>query len=913
MPIRTELEFDLHAKQLAGGVSYQDDHLKFPGQVRSATNVDFRLDKGIVRRPGSRYVRTITGLTAGRNYRLHDIYRDASEQYLILYGEGTLRIFDLAGVESTVSISTEAQAYIDANSADADQMRLLTVADYTFLVNTTVEVGTTITDDYTVSSERETYTRLIAHTPEDGTYHRVIKDTDNFPAGYYKYDVAGGTFGTGTYAAVSGATWATPGGNWDNAGTKYGFKIRQRRRQSTSPSANLTWNNVTKRLTSPTAIWAEYAFIPGDELEVTAGTGFMSGTLFDATTYAYKIAAKISSTELELDDSVSIANTNDVGVDGIGNEYEVIYDPPTTPYASMHDVAAALQQSLDTAGAFDTLCEWVDTGYQAGYFVLTCKWRGAGSKIIRVFAPSAGITDLTAAGAPFVNSTALYTNGVTPGAGIGRKRSIPVNERWSQVAAPNQEGGKLDPATMPIKIVRTGAATFDVDVVDWTDRVTGTNVSNPAPRLFTEGKTISSAFYFKGRLGFAGGEYIAQSSANDLLNFYLHDAPTVNDDDRIDIEVAGDKVSNITRAKTYRNVVSVLTSGGEQFELSGAQSYTPSTASITKSTSHFSLDVQPVSINGLLMFLAGDGQNTQLIETLYDDSTASVSGSDNTAHVPGYLPGLCKTMVVHENSRRVFVIGYDAGIMYAYRQFISGIEKQQSSWSQWVMTSGSNNNIVDISVVANDMYLLMRRGSFYVLNRVPMTDYSEISSPYEPHGDNIIALTGSHSAGTTTWTLPHSYSDTSLTVGVLGNSFVSPVPGTVITLTANGTTCTASGDYSAGTVYIMRPFTSQVEFSRPYARDQSGQPDTTTGLLCKRFTVSYMSPYKPFIMQLTRADVAGTLSFTHPGQRHSLDNKWVVPIMGDMDRIRITLANSGAYPFVVSGIQYQCEPMENLR
>ena len=915
MPIRSELEFNLHAKQLAGGISEQDDHLKFPGQVKSAINVDFRLDKGIVRRPGARYVKRVTGTTSGRNYRLHAIHRDASEQYLVLYGQSTLRVFDTAGTESTVTITTDAQTYLDANSATADDFRLCTIADYTFVVNSTVPVAMTMTDDYTITGEWETYTRLRSHTPTDGTYHRVIKDTDNFSAGYYQYDVDGGTFGTGTFAALTGATNADPTGIWDNAGTKYGFKIRQQRRTSDTGANNIAWTEATKILTAPSGIWSEYAWQPGDEVEIVNGTGLMAGKVYDTGTYAYEVVEKISSTQIRLASTVTAGgDQTDVRCRGIGTEHEVVYDPPTTPYATMFDVAGSLQQACDTAGAYDTLVEWVSTGFQAGYFVLTCRWRGANSKIVRVFAPSVGVTDLTAVGQPLTNSTAVYTTGVTPVAGIGRKRSVPVDERWVRVAAPNQDGGKFDPTSMPLKLTRDSAANFTLDVVDWTDRFSGNNTSNPAPRLFTSGKTISDVFYFKGRLGFVGGEYVAQSSTNDILNFFLHEAPTVNADDRVDIEVGGERVSNIQRAMPYRNVVSILTDGGEQFELSGGQSYSPETAAITKTTSNTSLDVDPISMGGLLMFLAGDGTKTQLVETFYDDGTAAVAGTDNTAHVSNLLPGACKSIKCHENSRRVFVIGRDAASIYVYRQFFSGLEKAQSAWTTWTMFSGvgGTNNIVDIEVVENSLYALLRTTSIYMLVRFPLAGVEDFDVPYNPHGDMIVAATGVHSAGTTTWTFPDTVSTSNCDTAVLSNGFVSPVPGTVVAITGSGTTFTASGDYSASTAYIMRSFTSSVGLARPYVRDQSGQPDTTTGLLLKRMIVSHMSPYKPYSVVMARVD-SSTLTFSFSAQRHSLDNRWNVPAMGDMDRFALSITSSGIYPFVVSGIQYQCEPMENLR
>jgi hypothetical protein len=247
-------DLDLHAQQLAGGISQQPAHLRFPGQVQDAENVDFSVADGIRKRPGTSFEFRVTGLVAGLQYRLHAIERDADELYLLIYGSARLKLYSTAGTAATINDVSEggaADTYVDLNTAPGDDLRILSIADTTIIANTTVAMGTKNTATYTVTSEWPTYSQMRSNTPAPQTYHRVTGDEPDFPAGYYFYDpspdIAGDvTFAVATFNTVSGATWASPTGNWDNAGA-YGVKIRFQRRNISS-TAGWSWNNGTKRL-----------------------------------------------------------------------------------------------------------------------------------------------------------------------------------------------------------------------------------------------------------------------------------------------------------------------------------------------------------------------------------------------------------------------------------------------------------------------------------------------------------------------------------------------------------------------------------------------------------------------------------------------------------------------------------------
>ena len=87
---------------LSGGISHQPPAIRFPNQVTNAINFQSSIINGASKRPGTQYVETVSGLTSGNNYRMHGINRDEDERYLVIYGDGTIRIIDKDGNACTV-------------------------------------------------------------------------------------------------------------------------------------------------------------------------------------------------------------------------------------------------------------------------------------------------------------------------------------------------------------------------------------------------------------------------------------------------------------------------------------------------------------------------------------------------------------------------------------------------------------------------------------------------------------------------------------------------------------------------------------------------------------------------------------------------------------------------------------------
>lgn len=119
-------------KNLKGGISQQPDILRYPEQGAVQVNGWSSETEGLQRRPPLVFTKHLGPVgNFGTNPLIHLINRDEQEQYYVVFTGTGIRVFDLQGNEKAVSLKS---SY--ANCANPrEDLRMITVADYTFIVN----------------------------------------------------------------------------------------------------------------------------------------------------------------------------------------------------------------------------------------------------------------------------------------------------------------------------------------------------------------------------------------------------------------------------------------------------------------------------------------------------------------------------------------------------------------------------------------------------------------------------------------------------------------------------------------------------------------------------------------------------------------------------------------------------------
>lgn len=118
---------------LFNGVSQQPAELRDPSQAAVQVNAISSPSYGLKKRPGTTHIGKIGFAT--QEPLVHFVNRDKNEQYAVSVTDGDIRVFDV-NTGSEVKVSTpDGIDYISGINPQED-LRLVSVADYTFVLNT---------------------------------------------------------------------------------------------------------------------------------------------------------------------------------------------------------------------------------------------------------------------------------------------------------------------------------------------------------------------------------------------------------------------------------------------------------------------------------------------------------------------------------------------------------------------------------------------------------------------------------------------------------------------------------------------------------------------------------------------------------------------------------------------------------
>jgi len=120
---------------LLRGISQSSDALKQADHADIQDNADSNPVLGLTKRSGSQFLAGISNSTLG-NVHIQTINRDANEQYVAVFSNGNVRVFELDGTEKTVN-KPDGTAYLNTSNPRS-VMKTVTIADFTFVVNTSI-------------------------------------------------------------------------------------------------------------------------------------------------------------------------------------------------------------------------------------------------------------------------------------------------------------------------------------------------------------------------------------------------------------------------------------------------------------------------------------------------------------------------------------------------------------------------------------------------------------------------------------------------------------------------------------------------------------------------------------------------------------------------------------------------------
>ena len=139
---------------LLRGISQSSDALKQADHADIQDNADSNPVLGLTKRSGSQFLASVGSSTLG-NVHIQTINRDANEQYVAIFSNGNVKVFELDGTEKTVN-KPDGTNYLNTSNPRS-VMKTVTIADFTFVVNTSI----TPAMDTTLSNSASNITQAI--------------------------------------------------------------------------------------------------------------------------------------------------------------------------------------------------------------------------------------------------------------------------------------------------------------------------------------------------------------------------------------------------------------------------------------------------------------------------------------------------------------------------------------------------------------------------------------------------------------------------------------------------------------------------------------------------------------------------------------------------------------------------------
>jgi hypothetical protein len=210
---------------LTNGVSQQAASVRSPSQLASQDNAWSSLVDGLIKRAPLEHVAKLRA-TAPSDAYVHEINRDTTERYVLIFMNGVIEAYNLL-TGASISVATPDGVDYITTANPSSIISAVTVADYTFVINKSVEVALGDATDSAVVTITIASPGVVTHTAHGFAADTpiVFSTTGALPTGL----TAGTTYWVQNPTTDTYEVSATPGGGSINtSGTQSGVHTATR-------------------------------------------------------------------------------------------------------------------------------------------------------------------------------------------------------------------------------------------------------------------------------------------------------------------------------------------------------------------------------------------------------------------------------------------------------------------------------------------------------------------------------------------------------------------------------------------------------------------------------------------------------------------------------------------------------------
>jgi hypothetical protein len=891
---------------LIQGVSQQPDASRFAGQCEEQENALSSVADGLKKRPNTRHIARLLTTAISQNSFVHFIDRDDNEKYVVIHDGSKLRVFNLGdGTEATINGATNdyyepaTGSYLDTSTPQND-LKALTIADNTFILNTEKEVTKTADLSDELPKEAIVY---VAQGDYEKEYEVSFSKAEPFQIQFYL------------------------DANVRNSGGYYNFQYNYFQVE-TGTAYNRTFNN------------AHHWYIRNEKtaVVVSGGEGYKPNKTFADNyilyiddvlkgSYNNPIPVKL---ETNSDGEVTAAKVQAVGFAAdkrIGlhtdsNQNHDLYLRPPAPdgvtFNQMGRIVAKTGAADATQGGINADTKQIAylLGYDSNEY----------SNGVRTASTTTDIISNTKLNQPEVKGSVIkYSRydgnelsiSATDGLGdLGLQVAHKEVNSISDLPAKNfngykvkvigdfelsqddyyvefvtddgayfgagsyQEVGsfgaqyKIDSNTLPHRLVNTGVNEFTFEAVSYGERNAGDDSSNPFPSFV--GNKISNIFFFRNRLGFLSNGDITMSESGEFFNFFRTTVSSLLDSDPISVTVSSTRVTTLRAAVSFQENLILFADNG-QFVLKGGSVLTPKNVSVTAITNFsYTEKTPPLPLGSYIYFPFTRGSYTGVREFTVNSTTDTYDSVEITEHVPAYITKNIVDMTGTTSEDMIVLLsGDEKGSLYIYNYFWNNNQKVLSAWSKFTFTG----EVRGMEFIESSLYVVIVNNGETNLVEMPLESGLTDANGYVTHLDMRVPATVTN--GSDTITLPYTPEDNSVEVYT--------DDGLKLNCTNTGSTVTLSQPVTANTeVFVGIPYTMKYTFSEQLFKAKAGNstsPSNAAKLMVRNGSI-YFDDTAYFQVKVT------------PKARNTSVNTFTPDVVGSTTIGSLSL-DSGFYRFPV--------------
>ena len=734
-----------------GGISQQPDELKLPGQVTEAKNVIPDLVDGLTKRPGGRFISSLSdgSNNSVTNGRWFHYYRDEAEQYIgQVSRNGVLKMWSCTdGSEKTVTYDSGTATALTnyLTHTNDEDLQMLTLNDYTYVVNRTKTVAMASTTETARPFEAYIELKKVAYanqyavnlfndtsTTASSTATRIkvelIKSSNNYcnssgamvartsrPSNSHRCDDSAGdgrdawapNIATRLFSVSSGSSLTDS----DSVSGDYTYTV----------SVNNSGATGRKHL------YFRIATI-GQSVPYTTGSGSDATTTYQArytTTHDLMYGGEGWATGdyfyVWMKDAYYKVTIEDTSTAQIQGNLGIIRPTPTSFDTQTTVTAESILGDLETE------------------IVATSEFTSSEVKIIGngIYLTNGTNFNATSPTGDLLNVITSECNDIEDlptqckhGYVVKVKNSIAneddyfvkffgENNRdgpgvWEECAAPGRTT-TIDQGTMPIQIVRQANGTFTVDQIVWDACGVGNTTTVPEPSFV--GKKINKMIFFRNRMVMLSDENVIMSQPGDFYNFWPRSAITYTATDVIDLSCSSETPA-IVYDGIQVNSGLVLFTKNQQFMLTtDSDVLSPQTAKINSlATYNFNVKTNPISMGTTIAFLDNAGKYSRFWEVAKILREGEPIVIDQSKVVNKLFD---KDLELVSNSREngiIFFSKKDSNTLFGYKYFNTSEKRIQQSWFTWELMGTIQHH----AVLDDALYVVVRNGGKDVLQSFPL-------------------------------------------------------------------------------------------------------------------------------------------------------------------------------------------------